>query len=582
MDVCSDNEDDDSVHAPPHPPSSALDELDDFQAHESLFPAWLKARPQLAHAFDPLTGDSVLHCVLRHNDWLGPDHLIQVVNAFPHLIRHANHQGELPIHLFRAGQIVMFTSGRGETGLAWVQYLAECHPHSLLVPDRHGNLPLHRALQRGTPLPVIEYLVKKCPHALKERNKDGMLPMHVAATHSNSIDLDKVLQVLVRKYPQSIQERDALGRIPLKVAVDSGLRRHGVDYLVRRWKDGVRERDDLGNLPLHINYDFQKGKADDPDWSGQIHHVLMKWPDAIYEPNHAGQLPLHCAARLGDYMLVWKLLLHGPDAASVRDRNGCAPIHAAAEAGNPVIQLLDAHPPAVRWRANAGGWLPLHLAAAAHSVFGKREFPFKDTAKVKFYAVEELVEAYPEAVRAATTLGNYLPLHLAAATSTVSTVQYLVEKYPDSLQAVTASKGYTPLHCAFDADEAAVDLPVDQHTEKKLVVEYLVDQRPESLLALGNDGFLPIHCAALRSRTVPCVKVLVERAPDTPRSPTTPGPGGVPPAGGSLPIHLAVARDDRPSYPIVQYMVQQAPSTTLVPNGDGSLPIHLALSAKEP
>jgi ankyrin repeat protein len=61
-----------------------------------------------------------------------------------------------------------------------VRFLVERFPQALRVADPEGNLPLHVAARRGTPLPVLRLLLGREPWALHAKNHAGWLPVHLA------------------------------------------------------------------------------------------------------------------------------------------------------------------------------------------------------------------------------------------------------------------------------------------------------------------------------------------------------------------------------------------------------------------
>jgi hypothetical protein len=96
-----------------------------------------------------------------------------------------------------------------------------------------------------------------------------------------------------------------------------------------------------------------------------------------------------------------------------------------------------------------------------------------------------IVRNNPEALKVRDGRNGPLPLHVACNAfllggGSLKVVQYLIEQWPESVQ-TSERTGCLPLHsiCAFDAPLA--------------VIQYLVEQWPEFVKAVDNRGFLPLH-----------------------------------------------------------------------------------------
>jgi ankyrin repeat protein len=103
--------------------------------------------------------------------------------------------------------------------------------------------------------------------------------------------------------------------------------------------------------------------------------------------------------------------------------------------------------------------------------------------------IRQLVNANPDAVKYRTDDPGQIPLHTACGAfdiqgglSQLEVVQYLVEQWPESVTTAN-NNGYLPLHvaCYFNASLA--------------VVQYLVQQWPESVKHRNSYGETPLDIA---------------------------------------------------------------------------------------
>jgi hypothetical protein len=213
---------------------------------------------------------------------------------------------------------------------------------------------------------------------------------------------------------------------------------------------------------------------------------------------------------------------------------------------------------------NAEGRTPLHIASG-HSESGPHLADDPATVRV-------LVDGGPEAAQVRSKDGQ-LPLHGAARAARLETIRLLTGTCPTSVQATTVA-GCTPLHCAADATDTDCDNgPGFWQKERKAVLERLARHWPEALRTPCSIlGFLPLHYAARSMRSLPSLWSLVALWPEAVVEPSL---------DGSLPIHLAVARDV-PRLRVVRHLARRHPETLMFATCDGCLPLHLALAQKEP
>ncbi|OQR90290.1 hypothetical protein ACHHYP_05650 [Achlya hypogyna] len=134
--------------------------------------------------------------------------------------------------------------------------LAENLPHSIMVADDFGMLPLHWACTEPTvPLATLELLLRVFPAAAETKNLSGMLPLHVAIANK----LPAVhLNCLVTVFPGAVFVKGGDDLFPAEMARKHRLPEHSVNVLKksvslpdRRASLGARMSSVGASLSLH-------------------------------------------------------------------------------------------------------------------------------------------------------------------------------------------------------------------------------------------------------------------------------------------------------------------------------------------
>jgi ankyrin repeat protein len=175
--------------------------------------------------------------------------------------------------------------------------------------------------------------------------------------------------------------------------------------------------------------------------------------------------------------------------------------------------------------------------------------------------IRRQVTANPDAVKFRNRFG-VTPLHAACGGgSQLEVIQYLVEQWPESVKAVDNFGGSLPLHWACNHKKAPVD-----------VIQYLVEQWPESVnVVVDKHGWLPLHLACSANSEDPAVleviQYLVEQRPELVKTADN---------NGCLALHYACTScKTAPLLPlaVVQYLVKQWPESVQHRNSRGKTPL---------
>ena len=108
----------------------------------------------------------------------------------PAAIRHADNNGDLPIHL---------ASGFGARSPEFCRLLIEAYPRSERTTNAGGYLPLHCACAYGTAA-TVKYLISLHPAGINAPVYNGFYPIHFAISGLMNRKDDPMTQKLLRKW----------------------------------------------------------------------------------------------------------------------------------------------------------------------------------------------------------------------------------------------------------------------------------------------------------------------------------------------------------------------------------------------
>lgn len=417
--------------------------------------------------------------------------------------------------------------------------LVQRWPEALQERTVEGYYPLNLAVCRSVP-ELVRIVLETWPEAVEVAYKNGSFPLHDAVRHGG--DLDAAKQV-VEAWPPSIRAVDRKGRIPIHY-INKDTDVDVVRFLVRKWRNSVKWKDRYGLLPLH--YAASNGREE------VVRFLHGRWREGLRVRANDGITPLVAALLNHNARVVRSLVESAPDMVRQVWRDGWLPIHLAMEHycdDEDVVRLLVEHDPASLRHQTNERMLPLHIAAKFQHYY--RNVPVS--------LIEFLLESFPEAIGMMSKEG-WLPVHYAAARGRVPIVQVLVQQFPESIKYGNGD-GLTPLNIALSCGEPSLEL-----------VRFLVDQEPPSQRAATQIGPFPLHVAATHVMTTTPLEPIVERWPES---------VGQRDIGWSLPIHLAVARNE-PPLALVRFLLDRNPRSVRQTDGRGSLPLHIAVSQAQP
>jgi len=156
-----------------------------------------------------------------------------------------------------------------------VHYLIDAGEMALLIPDKHGNTPLHLAIALESNAKIMQHLIEACTppdaiytdsvamcempceSAISMQNRDLRTPLHLALKHDNRNARPAYIMhpaYIMRRCPQAMLLRDKNGRTPMhlmlwKVFTEIDL--NNVLELLLMQPGVLLIQDNLGCTPLH-------------------------------------------------------------------------------------------------------------------------------------------------------------------------------------------------------------------------------------------------------------------------------------------------------------------------------------------
>jgi ankyrin repeat protein len=257
----------------------------------------------------------------------------------------------------------------------------------------------------------------------------------------------------------------------------------------------VNAKKNYGATPLH--WASNKGHV-------QVFKELVEHGADVDAKDNEESTPLHCACANGRVAVVNELLSptdsngettiilgkrksRGGADVDAKDRNGDSPLHCASWNGHVLVVKALLSGGADICAVNNSGRLPVHYAVIAG-----------DSAVSKC-----LLQHFYETTR-------LLPLH-----ELLKDLTWIGD--PDNIA------GVPPLHFVLDENVLGTDEVVE-------ILEFLIDQNPDSLASRDEDGSLPLHVACHRGASFTVVQSLVEHYKASVKSVTP---------EGDLPLFLA-------------------------------------------
>jgi ankyrin repeat protein len=317
-----------------------------------------------------------------------------------------------------------------------------------------------------------------------------------------------------------------------------------------------------------------------------IRYIITKAPECVRVrvDNNSTVIHLACMLYSPSLELVQMLVQQWPDVLSIFNGTGELPLHAllnrltrdSDECSTPIAVvrlLIDGFPAAVRTPSTGlFDTLPLHMACGHH--------------EESLEVIQLLVEAYPEAVSSLAGYGRNYPLHRLLQSGGINSpkkldvVRYLVEQLPDALQALNQD-GALPLAYAVMHGLEIVQFIVGQYAEaaqdsrcflnaaeggKLEVIRFLHSLNPQAVVATDSENNTSLHRACqYRGNNVDRIEYLLSLNPIAIRLTSN---------NGDLPLHAAC--QSGMGEDVLRLLLLRNPDAIKVKNNDQCLPLHFA------
>lgn len=405
------------------------------------------------------------------------------------------------------------------------------------------------------PMPVnrIRAILQEHPHVARHTDVDDQTPLHVAAARGNNAPL-AIIQSLVEAWPAGVRAVTSEMDTPLHLACTRQASYAILHYLVEQDPKTVCMHNRRNERPLHL---LVRGAGTSSLQSVQL--LVDKGLKALATKNRARDTPLHvaCSRRHLCAQLIKLLLAAYPEAAAIPNAKGDFPLHCVAQGasqqGLSAIWdlLVKAFPEAV-YSTNVYGQTPVHIAST------QTHHPLTDAA-----AMYTLWQSHPAVLLMQDKRGN-TPLHVACQTGASSEILRLLALAEPKALRKRNSAGDTPVHVLCQKSSSTHDHAVES---------CLVSLEPangsnaaDSTLSLGATSIMSRWTQAPMNAYVERILALVQVSNKVLRKANK---------RGQLPLHCAL-QAEKPSIPLLRYLVDEYPRALRHADKQGQLPIHVA------
>ena len=499
-------------------------------------------------------GCNALHwAVCRGGSAILLQNVEDILAAWPEICQQAGNKGDLPIHT--AAQLLSM-----DPNLPVLQRLIQAYPRGLEKPNERGWIPLQLALAVPKPnLQVVSALVQAYPEAVGVQTRTGLTAFHIAALQPNQpLELFEVLLQYGLQVQEALTKKDEKGVTALHAAlVKNADNLDLIKRLLEIWPEGVKEVDYDCNTALCVVAIGAKANLE------CVKLIHQAWPEAIDHRNSFAYTPLHAAIKAGASQDIVAYLLDASPASPSVCVSRCPGGETLLSAimMNPQVdvdmarRIYDGYPAAIRKRSGGNrtmSLLPLHTAllggvskevvaflleqwrgaaremgtcqfTALHFAVMARRKESKDTSTAG--SIQEKEDAndgvsspsessLPEndplvgsessnsdddgTIGGSDSDSKSSPRLPSAAN--VEIVKLIHRAWPEAIQVRNAANGGTPLI------EALVSgAPAD-------VVEYLLNECPQSLSIRAAGGVTVLHAAIMGGASVDIFRLLLSPA----------------------------------------------------------------------
>ncbi len=345
---------------------------------------------------------------------------------------------------------------------------------------------------------IIRFLLDYFPEAANDAADDGKLPLHYAC---DCLDVPLgVIQLLIDAAPDSVRSKDDGGNMPLHCLcnnsdLDEVRALEILKLLLKKCPESIRHAETETFLPIHI----AAIRAKSPEF---LSVMIEAYPGSERIAHHTGMLPIHFACRQKNSCTVEYLYKLYPDAIH-HTTSGMYPIHVAAACTNvDVVKFLLDCDPSVKLQKFEDMSLLLWACCLM--------LRYNDTNIAAGLEIIELIcDADPQFIREETFEGDLLIHRFCChrecdGITACEFLNLLLKMYPESIRHANI-RGQLPIHSAAMVSKSPEFCSV------------LIEAYPGSERIAGPLGMLPIHCACMSktaTNTVATVEYLYNLYPD--------------------------------------------------------------------
>eukprot|EP00984_Skeletonema_dohrnii_P014151 scaffold5922_cov109-Skeletonema_dohrnii-CCMP3373.AAC.4 len=487
-----------------------------------------------------------------------------LIDKSPQSVRHADNDGDLPIHF----------ACDGLKSPEFCRLLIESYPGSERIKNSSGMLPLHLACQSGT-VATVKYLLEIYPDGIHDESEDGN-PIYLAIMglrdRKDSEIAAKMAELLLSCNPNlTVATLGGVvwesGCTPLHLACENThVTLNIVQRLVDAHPDSVRQEDDEGWMPLH--YLCDNDELDDMVSVEILRLLLEKYQGSVRHVNNVGHLPIHVAcgrnSRSPDFC---RELIEAYPASARIAKGAVLPLHCACQSGTSatVKYFVDNYPEHI-YVSDDDTCYPIFCAVTGlkcirDELVNMQKDPTVAVEKVKTLlacdasiVLQEYRGRVPLVYACRRTNDSSFPS--SSLNAAIKVIQLLYDGHPESL--VDHKTILTSIRDRSNNREVRVFL-----TTQFAYAEQMSDRH--FMMTPDEKGRLPLHTALLENVTLGSIKLLVRGNPNAIQTPDN---------SGVIPLHVACRHHESTS--VIQHLIGFDESTLNAVDRLYNTPLHLA------
>lgn len=163
--------------------------------------------------------------------------------------------------------------------------LIEAFPHLIELPDNQREIAFTQAITYRHSKTIMLKMLELCPNALQVRIKGGGYPLNCAIKY----ECEKVFVLkLLHMFPQACEVSNTYGDSTLQIALESNTHESVIFKLIELFPQAIEKRNDRGTYPLQTAMESQRSET-------LVIKMTELFPNAVEVPTRNGDFVLEWA-----------------------------------------------------------------------------------------------------------------------------------------------------------------------------------------------------------------------------------------------------------------------------------------------